>query len=114
MFDKEIFNQYVSNYKRTFTLNRSNDKYNKWEVIKCFQDNWNIDAENFLEMLTSSIKKLTNTNYIIYQFSTSILKKFAQNEPEKVREMFVNLYNEDIDIWNICNRIEILQIINSA
>lgn len=103
MFDREIFENYLATYKKDFSLNYLKEKYNLWEVVKFFQDNWNIEAENFSEMLASSLRKLTATNNLIYQFSTVMLRRFAENEPEKVREMFSNLYAENVDI---CKRFE--------
>lgn len=103
MFDKEVFENYLTTYKKNFSLNYLKEKYNLWEVVKCFQDNWNIETENFSEMLANSLRKLTATNNLIYQFATVMLRRFAENEPEKVYEMFVNLYDEKIDI---CERFE--------
>ena len=99
MIDKEVFQNYLATYKKDFSLNYLKEKNNLWEVVKCFQDNWNINAENFFEMFANSLKKLSGTNNLIYQFSTVMIRRFAENEPEKVREMFANLYNEKIDIW---------------
>ena len=99
MFDKEVFQNYLATYKKDFSLNYLKEKNNLWEVVKCFQENWNIGAENFFEMFANSLKKLSGTNNLIYQFSTVMIRRFAENEPEKVREMFANLYNEKIDIW---------------
>ena len=36
-------------YKQDLPKYWNNEKY-KWEAVKCFQDNWNIDAEDFSEM----------------------------------------------------------------
>ena len=94
MFDKKIFNECLSSYKKNFSLNLVEEKFNEWEVVKCFQDNWDIDAENFYTMLSKSLKKLSITNFLVYQFSTVMIKRYAKNEPETVRQMFANLFDE--------------------
>ena len=94
MFDKKIFNECLSSYKKNFSLNLIEEKCNEWEVVKCFQDNWDIDAENFYTMLSKSLKKLSITKFLVYQFSTVMIKRYAKNEPETVRQMFANLFDE--------------------
>lgn len=95
MFDKERFNFALENYKKDFPTWWQKEKH-KWEAVKCFQDNWNIDAADFFDMLTKSLQKL-NQN-LIYGFAKDVIKNiFAKNEPEKVREMFRELYDENID-----------------
>ena len=37
----------LDGYKKYFPIHWNDEKY-KWEAIKYFQDNWNIDAENFV------------------------------------------------------------------
>jgi len=36
-----------------------NEKF-KWEAVKCFQDNWDVNAQDFTEMLTRSLDKTAN------------------------------------------------------
>ena len=46
----DIIKSIIAEYKSDFQRLDSEERY-KWEAIKCFQDNWNPDAENFEEML---------------------------------------------------------------
>ncbi len=39
----------IESYKQNFTKNWEDEKY-KWEAVKHFHDNWNIDAPNYEEM----------------------------------------------------------------
>ena len=94
MFDKEIFLKCLADYKKNFSLNLVEKKISEWEVVKCFQDNWDVDAENFSDMLSNSFKKLAVTDFLLYQFSTVMIRRYAKNEPETVRRMFRNLYDE--------------------
>ena len=57
MFDEKIFLDALSNYKKDFAAGWWQDEKFKWEAVKCFQDNWNIDAEDFPEMLKRSLAK---------------------------------------------------------
>lgn len=86
----------IKNYKNKFDSRWSEEKY-KWQNIKQFQDNWNIDAENFVEMLEKAIPD-TNLLKARYFFPRGMLIAFANNDPEKVRSMFQNLYNEQLDL----------------
>ena len=95
MFDKERFKFALENYKKDFPTWWEKEKY-KWEAVKCFQDNWNIDAVNFSEMLTNSLQKL-NQN-LIYGFAKNIILSFVEKEPETVREMFKALFDENQEI----------------
>lgn len=37
---------YIEDYKSSFEK-RNNDEIYKWKAVKCFQDNWNINAVDF-------------------------------------------------------------------
>ena len=86
----------VRNYKNKFDIRWPEEKY-KWQNIKQFQDNWDIDAENFVEMLENAIPA---TNLLMARnfFPRGMIIAFANNDPEKVRSMFRNLYNEQLDL----------------
>ena len=65
--------------------------------IKQFQDNWNIEAENFVEMLKNALPRtnlLTAKNF----FPRIMIIEFANKNPEKVRSMFKNLFNEQLNL----------------
>ena len=47
MFDKFRLKDVLIQYKKDFVATQwGNEKY-KWEAVKCFQDNWNVKAEDF-------------------------------------------------------------------
>ena len=48
----------LNGYKAYFPIHWSDEKY-KWEAVKHFQVNWDIDAENFGDMF----KKATGIEY---------------------------------------------------
>lgn len=54
MFDKFRLKEALVKYKENFVSSQwGNEKY-KWEVVKCFQDNWDVNATDFADMLTRS------------------------------------------------------------
>lgn len=53
---KEALKEYKNNLNTGWW---ENEKY-KLEAIKCFQDNWNIDADDFSSMLKKSLEKTYN------------------------------------------------------
>jgi len=99
MCDKEIFVRYLEDYKKDFPTWWSDEKY-KWEMVKHFQDNFDPEAKNFPEMLKKSLSKTENLlagNH--YLPRSVILNTFAKNEPETVRKMFREIYDEKIEIF---------------
>lgn len=83
-------------YKKHFYAISKEEIY-KWQAVKHFQDNWNIDAENFAEMLEDSLSRAKNLLVSVNYFPRQMLKLNARKEPETVRNLFYELYNEDRD-----------------
>jgi len=71
-----------------------NESY-KYQAINTFQSNWNIEAEDFHQMLRNSFRDVSN---LLYQNSWGFINKSAEHFPEEVREMFRKLYDETVDI----------------
>ena len=61
MIDNEILNKVISEYKKEFPgrLSADGEGY-KLVAVKCFQDNWDIDAEDFGAMFEKSTEKCGN------------------------------------------------------
>ena len=98
MIDKEKFQEALSKYKEDFQGKWWEDEKFKWEAVKCFQDNWNIEAEDFAEMLKRSLAKTYNLLASTNNFPKQMIEAFAEEMPEKVRAMFRNLFDENKDI----------------
>ena len=60
LFDKSLLQQVLSAYKAVFVSKQWPDEKYKWIAVKHFQDNWNIDAPNFAEMLKNALAKTGN------------------------------------------------------
>ena len=87
----------LNKYKKAIKNYLPNELY-KWEAVRHFQENWDINAADFPEMLKESFKKAANLLTSAMYFPYSMIKGMAEREPETVRSMFVNLYNEDIPL----------------
>jgi 5-methylcytosine-specific restriction protein B len=95
--DYDPISDIIKQYKADFT-NCDNEERYKWRAIKCFQDNWDIEAENFADMLESSLAKTYNLMTTGRIYAKRMIIYFAKKDPERVRRMFARLYDEDNDL----------------
>ena len=70
----------------------------KWAAIKHFQDYWNINAEDFPGMLEYSLSRAYNLLQGGMYYANKAICTYAKQNPEKVRDMFQMLYNEDLPL----------------
>lgn len=99
MFDKSYLKDILKKYKQEFvSIHWENEKY-KWEAVKYFQDNWNIEASDFADMLTRSLSKTYNLLDSINYFPARMITGFAKIAPEEVRSMFLALFKESDDLY---------------
>lgn len=100
MFDKSRLKEILVKYKADFVSKQwINEKY-KWEAIQCFQENWDMNAVDFADMITCSLVKTENLLASKNNFPARMIKHFAKNEPGEVRSMFIELFDESKDIVN--------------
>lgn len=100
MFDKFRLKDVLVDYKKNFvTTEWGNEKY-KWEAVKCFQDNWDVNADDFADMLSRSLAKTLNLLASTNNFPRGMIEGFAKTAPEEVRAMFINLYDESKDVYD--------------
>ena len=105
-----IFKKYIDNFE--FLNNSENDETYKWEIAQAFQT-FDVDAEDFAEMLNHLWKLSSNLIDSSQQLPFYALVDYARKEPETVREMFRKLYaNELLD----CDAKQktILEFINAS
>lgn len=99
MINISRLNEVLAEYKQDFIDKQwKNEKY-KWEAVKCFQDNWDINTANFSEMLAHSIAKTENLLASMNYLPAAMIKSFASQAPEEVRAMFMHLYDERRDVY---------------
>lgn len=98
MFNKEKFNEALSMYKEQFVSFEWEKENYKWIAIKCFQDNWNIEADNFSEMLGASLAKTYNLLASVNNYPKQTIVAMAEKDPDKVRNLFTKLFDEGEDV----------------
>lgn len=99
MINKEKLSKVLIDYKRDFLEKEWPVEKYKWEAIQCFQKNWDVEAEDFTEMLDRSLSKTGNLLANIHEYPRTMILEFASAEPETVRSMFLDLFDESRDLW---------------
>ena len=110
MFDKALLQKVLEQYKRDFVLTQWEDEKYKWEAVKCFQDNWDVEADDFADMLTKSLSKTYNLLASANNFPAKMITEFAQTASEELRSMFIVLFDERKDVYG---RIETFKMRSS-
>ena len=93
MLDTDALSAIISAYKQDFERIHKNENY-KWKAVKCFQDNWDESAADFLSMLNRALSKarilLASQNF----YPKGMICDLAEKDPEAVRVMFMALFDE--------------------
>lgn len=99
MINREKLQEILTRYKNDFVNTDwwELEKF-KWEAVKCFQDNWDIDAPDFADMLSRSLAKTYSLLASMSLYPRRMIKLFAKAAPEEIRAMFVALYDENRDV----------------
>ena len=106
MIDRSRFEEVLALYKQDFVaVTWGNEKY-KWEAVKHFQDNWDINADDFAEMLERSLAKTYNLLASTNNFPKGMIVNSAKIAPEDVRAMFMALFDESRDYWERINEFK--------
>ena len=98
MFDIFRLKEVLVKYKETFVSKQWPDEKYKWEAVKCFQDNWDVNAPDFADMLTRSLAKTYNLLASMNNFPAKMIQGFAKVAPEEVRAMYIALFDESKDV----------------
>ncbi len=96
-FNHKKLQEIIKAYKDYFPGNISHEIY-KWKAVKCFQDNWDIDAKDFTAMLKEALSKTKNLLSSHMHFPRRMILAFSKIDQEFVRNMFRNLYDEHQDL----------------
>lgn len=103
MFDQFRLKNVLAQYKQSFVSTQwGNEKY-KWEAVKWFQDNWDVNTSDFPEMLSRSLDKTFNLLASNNNFPKGMIVGFAKAAPEEVRAMFIALFDESQDVFERMN-----------
>ncbi len=99
MFNKSILEKVLAQYKQDFVLTQCKNENYKWKAVKQFQDNWDVNASDFSEMLSRSLEKTYNLLASANNFPKVMMSEFAKAAPEEVRAMFIALFDESRDVF---------------
>lgn len=99
MFDQSRLQKVLAQYKKDFVPKHWDEEKYKWEAVKCFQDNWDIKAANFKDMLSRSLSKTNNLLSSLNNFPAGMILGFAETAPEDVRSMYTDLFDESKDVF---------------
>lgn len=89
--------QLLARYKSDLPKYWEDEKY-KWEAVKHFQENWDIDAADFGEMFVEATKKQLNLLVSGMYYPQRMIQEFASVDVEYTRSMFRNLFDESLDL----------------
>lgn len=89
--------QLLAKYKADLPKFWEDEKY-KWEAVKYFQDNWDIEAVNFAAMFAEATKKHYNLLASGMYYPQAMIQEFAAVDVERTRSMFRSLFDESIDL----------------
>ncbi|MEC5270247.1 AAA family ATPase [Heyndrickxia coagulans] len=105
MINKNSLAAVIAAYKQNFPTHWEDEKY-KWEAVQHFQDHWDINASDFLEMFTKATDKTNNLLAPLNNYPRRMIQMFAEADEEATRAMFINLYDES---KNFVERVEKFQ-----
>ncbi len=98
MINEERFNEILKLFKKNFTKEHWKKEKFKWEAVKRFQDVWDINAPDFLDMFTRATDKTNHLLTNMSNFPRGMIRDFATADPEATRAMFVNLFDESKEL----------------
>lgn len=98
MIDESKFKEMLQAYKSDFNSTHWEDEGYKWQALKCFHDNWDIHADNFSEMFSRATEKSQNLLSAFRFYPRGMIIEFSKVDEERVRAMFLNLYDESLDL----------------
>lgn len=90
----EKMKELLTFYRKSFVEHWEDEKY-KWQAVKHFQENWDIDAEDFGKMFEVATEKTSNLLSAANFFPREMIINFAKENPEKTRQMFMALLYDD-------------------
>ena len=103
MFNHLHLKEVLAQYKQNFVSKQWGKEKYKWEAVKWFHDNWDVNAPDFAEMLNRSLDKTDNLLASAKNFPKGMIVGFAKSALEEVRAMFLSLYDENKDVYERVN-----------
>ncbi len=96
----DIINSSKENYKKLIADDPRYDELYKWELLKNFQDNWDINATDFGEMYNRSLDdNISTLLWVSKDFRPKeVMLEFIKFDEKRVRLMFRALFEEGSDV----------------
>lgn len=91
---KDHIRSVLTDYKADFERINEQERY-KWEAVGWYKTHWNIHADDFAQMAAEAFSKAGNLLTAGKYYPLQVLLDFAQKEPETVRNLFAQLYDEN-------------------
>ena len=92
---EDLIRDLVKQYKQDFLKYWEEEKY-KWQAVKWFQENWDINASDFGSMFDNATIKTGNLLASTQNYPKGVILSLANDFPSETRQMFVDLYDENI------------------
>jgi hypothetical protein len=102
-FSHDKLIELIADYRADFSKNISRELY-KWRAVASFHECWNIDAEEFVSMLSRAMAQAERLLESRYRYPCKMLYNFAEAYPEDVRSLFRMLYDES---YSLKSRIDL-------
>lgn len=96
-FDQEKLSAIIVAYKKYFPSHWKDEMY-KWEAVQHFQKYWDVNAQNFLDMFMEATDKTYNLLANMNNYPRGMIKSFSTVDPEAVRSMFIQLFDESKEL----------------
>ena len=90
--NQKAFENIISFYKANYSKIEKQELY-KWKAVQTFQDNWDIDAEDFHGMLQRSLHDTANLMSAGNYYPRRMILWMAEKDEDTVRGMFRELYD---------------------
>lgn len=92
--------QLIPEYKRVLHEGNKGEIY-KWQALKNFQKQWDIEAEDFMAMFDSSLQAESDNLWAsMNYYPKKMMMEFAEVDQEKARELFRTLFDETAELPN--------------
>jgi hypothetical protein len=95
--NRQIIQLYKQAYKESFEKIHKQEIY-KWKAVQVFQENWDINADDFAGMLEKSLSKTGNLLDSNNTFPRKMAVSNSEKSPFEMRELFKRLFNEEDDV----------------
>ena len=93
VIDHSKLQEVIAAYKKYFPTHIGDEIY-KWKAVKQFQDKWDIDAPDFIQMFWDATSLFDNLLASMNRYPRGMVKEMYEAEPDTVRQMFCDLFDE--------------------